>query len=153
MITIRQVNSGDVEQIVSLESQLFGADAWSAQLVHDELSASHRHYIVAVDEQDAVRGYAGLFAPGAEGDIQTIAVIPELRGQGVGRALMETLIEEARRRKVEQLFLEVRADNAVARALYDTLGFEIIGERPGYYQPGNVAAVVMRKRVSAHEPA
>ena len=62
---------------------------------------------------------------------------------GLGRGLMHALITAARRRHVAELFLEVRADNPIARALYDSLGFEQIGVRPRYYRDG-VDAVLMR---------
>ena len=93
--------------------------------------------------------YAGLLAPrgSGQGDIQTIAVDTALRGRGVGRALMHALIDEARRRDVAELFLEVRADNPVARGLYESLGFEEIGVRRGYYQPDGVDAIAMRLQV------
>ncbi|MDQ0893195.1 GNAT family N-acetyltransferase [Agromyces ramosus] len=90
-------------------------------------------------------GYAGLLAPkgGEQGDVQTIAVAPAARGLGLGRGLMHALITEARRRGIAQLFLEVRADNAIARSLYRSLGFEEIGVRPRYYRHG-IDAVLMR---------
>ncbi|MFC7765894.1 GNAT family N-acetyltransferase [Leucobacter soli] len=54
------------------------------------------------------------------------------------------LLDEAARRGVHEVFLEVRADNPVARGLYASLGFDEIGVRPRYYQPDDVDAVVMR---------
>ncbi|AWB96952.1 ribosomal-protein-alanine N-acetyltransferase [Agromyces badenianii] len=100
------------------------------------------------DPAAGLLGYAGLLAPagGGQGDIQTIAVAPSTRGIGLGRGLMHALITEARRRHVAELFLEVRADNPIARALYDSLGFEEIGVRRGYYRHG-VDAVHMRLTV------
>lgn len=96
----------------------------------------------------ALLGYAGLLAPkgGDQGDVQTIAVAPAARGLGLGRGLMHALITEARRRGIAQLFLEVRADNPIARALYRSLGFEEIGVRPRYYRHG-IDAVLMRLAV------
>lgn len=96
-------------------------------------------------------GYAGLLAPAGsgQGDIQTIAVAPAARGMGLGRGLMHALITQARRRHVAELFLEVRADNPIARALYDSLGFRQIGVRRGYYQPDGVDAITMRLEVPA----
>ena len=93
-------------------------------------------------------GYAGLLAPkgGEQGDVQTIAVAPAARGLGLGRGLMHALITEARRRGIAELFLEVRADNAIARSLYRSLGFEEIGVRPRYYRHG-IDAVMMRLTV------
>lgn len=103
------------------------------------------------DEPDpGLLGYAGLLAPkgGEQGDIQTIAVAPAARGMGLGRGLMHALITEARRRGIGELFLEVRADNPIARALYGSLGFEQIGVRPRYYRHG-IDAILMRLTVPA----
>jgi ribosomal protein S18 acetylase RimI-like enzyme len=61
---------------------------------------------------------------------------------------MESLITEADARGAAQVFLEVRADNPNARALYDSLGFEQIAVRKNYYQPDNVDAQVMRLDVA-----
>jgi ribosomal-protein-alanine N-acetyltransferase len=116
--------------------------------MRSELASEHGYYLVGVDDArpDEVVAYAGLLAPrgSGQGDIQTIAVDPARRGAGLGRALMHALIDEARRRGAAELFLEVRADNPVARTLYESLGFAEIGVRRGYYQPDGVDAVVMR---------
>lgn len=147
MSGIRSASIDDLEVIAKMEAELFAGEAWSKQMVADELTADHRAYFALTDDQDAVIGYAGLFAPGSEGDVQTIAVHPSVRGRGYGRLLLDALIAEAARRGVTQLFLEVRADNDVAQQLYSSVGFEVIGERPNYYQPGNISAIVMRLRM------
>jgi len=98
----------------------------------------------------ALLGYAGLRAPrgGSQADVQTIAVTPEVRGRGLGRELMHALIAETGRRSIPELFLEVRADNAVALALYRSLGFVEISVRCRYYSDGG-AAIVMRLQIPA----
>ena len=92
-------------------------------------------------------GYAGLmFVPGGvSADVLTIAVAPGSWGHGIGSALLGALIDEARRRRCDEVFLEVRKDNPRARGLYLRRGFVEIGVRKGYYQPANVDAIVMRK--------
>jgi [ribosomal protein S18]-alanine N-acetyltransferase len=97
-------------------------------------------------------GYAGMmFVPGPGGrdggsaDVLTIAVAADCWGQGIGSALLEALVGEARRRRCAEVFLEVREDNPRARGLYLRRGFVEIGVRRGYYQPANVDAIVMRK--------
>lgn len=114
-----------------------------------ELAADHTRYFVVL-EGDYVIGYAGLSKlPNSEqADIQTVAVAPNQRGRGLGRALMERLIGEAQKLGAEDLFLEVRADNPVAQNLYESLGFEHIDTRKRYYQPDNVDAWIMRARLS-----
>lgn len=148
MSGVRRASIADLEVIASYETELFGHEAWSREMVREELTADHRAYFALTDDEDRVIGYAGLLAVGIEGDVQTIAVSQEHRGHGHGRTLLETLIAEARERGVTQLFLEVRADNEVAQSLYRSVGFEQIGERPGYYQPENVSAIVMRLTLS-----
>ena len=141
---LRLATPEDLDAIWAIESAVFGGEAWSRASMREELTADHRHYLALTDESGAVRGYAGLLVVGQEGDIQTIAVDPGLRGAGYGRALMEALLAEAGRRGVREVFLEVRADNPVARGLYERLGFAEIGIRPRYYQPEGIDAIVMR---------
>lgn len=151
MSGIRRASIADCDVITRMESELFAGEAWSSQMVADELTADYRAYFVLTDEVDSVIGYAGLFAPGSEGDVQTIAVHPDYQGHGYGRQLLAALIDEAGLRGVKELFLEVRADNETAQNLYRSVGFEAIGERPNYYQPGNVSAVVMRLPMSTRK--
>lgn len=145
---LRRARPDDLDAIMVLERSTFTADAWPAEAMRSELASEHGYYLVGVDDAspDEVVAYAGLLAPrgSGQGDIQTIAVDPARRGAGLGRALMHALIDEARRRGAAELFLEVRADNPVARTLYESLGFAEIGVRRGYYQPAGVDAVVMR---------
>ncbi|MBP6686203.1 MAG: ribosomal protein S18-alanine N-acetyltransferase [Leucobacter sp.] len=141
---VRDAALTDLSAVAALEAELFGSDAWSSDIVREELTGERRRYIVLVDEAGTIRGYAGILVVGTDGDIQTIAVDPGLRGAGHGRALMNELLDEAARRGASQVFLEVRADNPVARGLYISLGFVEIGVRPRYYQPEGVDAIVMQ---------
>ncbi|MEO8906529.1 MAG: ribosomal protein S18-alanine N-acetyltransferase [Microbacteriaceae bacterium] len=141
---------------MALETSIFTTDAWSRSTMRAELANAHAYYLVAVrsDDSDAARpasvdGYAGLLAPSgaAEADVQTIAVAPNARRHGVGRALVAALIGEAAERGAHEVFLEVRADNPGAQTLYRSFGFEDIGVRPRYYQPDGVDALVMKLMV------
>lgn len=148
---LRRAAADDVPAIMELERSIFVNDAWSERSMLSEVTGEHGYYLVAFAPETPGRidGYAGLLAPrgGAEGDIQTIAVAPHARRRGLGRTLMLALIAETRRRGARELFLEVRADNPGAQALYRELGFEEIGVRPRYYQPDGVDAIVMRLAV------
>jgi ribosomal-protein-alanine N-acetyltransferase len=151
---LRRAGVADLDAIMAIETSVFTTDAWTSDAMRADLLSEHCYYLVAVPADGAplsgdIAGYAGLLAPrGAkEGDIQTIAVAPEARRRGLGRVLMTSLLNEARRRGAREVFLEVRADNPNAEALYASLGFERLGVRPGYYQPDNVDAIVMRAAV------
>ncbi|WP_025156638.1 ribosomal protein S18-alanine N-acetyltransferase [Leifsonia aquatica] len=151
----RRAAESDVPAIMELEKALFVNDAWSERSMRSEVTGPHGYYLVAFPpgEPERIDAYAGLLAPrgAGEGDIQTIAVAPNARRHGVARALMNALIAEARSRGAREVFLEVRADNPGAQALYVSLGFEEIGVRPQYYQPDGVDAVVMRLTVPTPE--
>ncbi|MBR9763103.1 MAG: ribosomal protein S18-alanine N-acetyltransferase [Rhodobacteraceae bacterium] len=69
-----------------------------------------------------------------EAEVLTIAVDPAARRQGLGRALMQAFLAEARARGAATALLEVAADNAAAIALYRATGFTRTGRRPGYYR-------------------
>nr|WP_235617421.1 GNAT family N-acetyltransferase [Streptomyces thermolilacinus] len=96
-------------------------------------------------------GYAGLAAAGGLGDVQTIAVARDQWGTGLGARLLTELLHHATAFECEEVLLEVRVDNTRAQRLYERFGFEPIGFRRGYYQPGNVDALVMR--LTVQDPA
>jgi ribosomal-protein-alanine N-acetyltransferase len=145
---LRRADAADLDAVMAIEHAVFANDAWSAESMRAELSSRHSYYLVAfpVGEPETVQAYAGLLAPRGSGqaDIQSVAVVETARRQGLARTLVRSLIAEARDRGAREIFLEVRADNPGAESLYDSLGFERIAVRAGYYQPDNVDANVMR---------
>jgi ribosomal-protein-alanine N-acetyltransferase len=146
-VHLRPMRWWDLEQVQALDAQLFGATAWSPATFWSELAAGKsRWYAVAETTQGVLVGYAGLLVAGSEADVQTIGVAPSAQGRGVGTRLLRALTAQAVRRGATSLLLEVRADNEPALALYAREGFEQISLRRRYYQPGDVDAVVMRRR-------
>ncbi|WP_442574785.1 ribosomal protein S18-alanine N-acetyltransferase [Microbacterium sp. F51-2R] len=148
-MNLRPATVDDLDAIMALERASFPTDAWSDAMMREELSSPHGYYLVA-EEAGRLVGYAGLRAPkgGKDADIQTIAIAESARGRGRGRTILEALLAEASARGVREVFLEVRADNPVAQALYASEGFAEVGRRPRYYQPDDVDAVVMRLDVA-----
>jgi [ribosomal protein S18]-alanine N-acetyltransferase len=137
----------DMAGIMALEQALFPEDAWTREMFSAEFAQppSRRLYLVAEDGNTLV-GYAGMmFTSGPQADVVTLAVSPARWGQGIGTALLTTLIDDAEKRGYQEVLLEVRKDNPRARQLYLRHGFDEIGIRRGYYQPSGVDAVVMRK--------
>jgi len=130
---------------MQIEKACFGNDAWSKSNMKSELVAPHTTYVVA-EQGDKVIGYAGLskLATSTSSDIQTIAVSDSHRGSGIGRALMQSLLEFAKKQGAKDVLLEVREDKPTPQALYGSLGFVAIDRRENYYQPDGVAAIVMR---------
>ena len=90
-----------------------------------------------------VVGYGGMLWAPDEGQITNIAVTAERRGRGVGTAVLDFLIAQARMRRCQTLSLEVRASNAAAIALYEKHGFFIAGRRKRFYKNPAEDALVM----------
>ncbi|WP_209753541.1 MULTISPECIES: ribosomal protein S18-alanine N-acetyltransferase [unclassified Arthrobacter] len=150
-VTLRSMNGTDIPAVHTLECRLFPVDAWPLQMFHEELAQTGtRHYVVAEAAGEIV-GYAGLMCIEPIADVQTIAVVPECEGKGIGSALLTELISESRRRRAADVLLEVRADNPRAQDLYRRFGFEQIHVRPRYYRDG-VDALIMRLQLQDASP-
>ncbi|MBK3578749.1 ribosomal protein S18-alanine N-acetyltransferase [Streptomyces sp. MBT65] len=145
----------DIDPVLELEKDLFPEDAWSrgmfwSELAHARGAEATRRYLVAevTDEETEsgvrVIGYAGLATTGEQADIQTIAVARDHWGTGLGSTLLAELLTAASEFECAEVMLECRVDNVRAQKLYERFGFAPIGFRRGYYQPGNVDALVMR---------
>ncbi|MCP2326528.1 ribosomal-protein-alanine N-acetyltransferase [Hamadaea flava] len=133
-----------IADLLPIEADLFGAEAWTAGMFWNELANGHLY--LAATEGGAVLGYAGLaLSPPDEAWINNVAVRRDAQRRGIGRALVAALLDVASRAGVEQTLLEVAADNKPAQALYTDFGFETVGVRKGYYQPSNTDAWVMRR--------
>jgi len=153
-MTLRPATASDLGAIMDLERASFPADAWSEAMMAGELASPHGGYLVDVEGGRLV-GYGGVrvVRGGSDADIQTIAIAATARGRGRGRALLTALLDAARERGARDVFLDVRADNPVATALYASEGFVEIGRRPRYYQPDDVDAVVMKLDLAGWEAA
>lgn len=135
----------DIERLAELEAELFPDDAWSRATWWSELAGRpRRSYVVEESADGDLLAYAGLDLGGEVADVMTMAVAPAAQGRGLGRRLLEELVARAEADHAAYLMLEVRADNAPARALYGARGFEVVNVRRRYYQPGDVDAEIMR---------
>lgn len=145
---LREMRWWDIDRVLELERDLFPDDAWSrgmfwSELAHARGPEASRKYLVA-EEGERIVGYAGVASSGEQADIQTIAVTREYWGTGLGGRLLTELLRAATAFECAEVMLECRVDNVRAQKLYERFGFEAIGFRRGYYQPGNVDALVMR---------
>ncbi|MET0418786.1 MAG: ribosomal protein S18-alanine N-acetyltransferase [Actinoplanes sp.] len=133
-----------IADVMVIEEDLFGPERWSTAMFWNELAQRH-FYLVALDDDGKVLGYAGLSVTPDEAWVQNIAVRRDAQRLGIGRKLLEALLAEAERLKIKQILLEVAVDNAPAQRLYATYDFEPVGIRRGYYQPSNTDALVMMR--------
>ncbi|MGY5033807.1 ribosomal protein S18-alanine N-acetyltransferase [Streptomyces sp. 900116325] len=154
---LREMRWWDIDPVLELEHELFPEDAWSAGMFWSELAHARgpqatRRYVVAESPVTGrIVGYAGLAASGDLADVQTIGVTRDHWGGGLGSELLTDLLKHATAFECAEVLLEVRVDNIRAQKLYERFGFEPIGFRRGYYQPGNIDALVMR--LTVQEPA
>ena len=154
---LRPMRWWDIPAVMELEVELFGDEAWSAEAFWSELAsappslteADSRRYWVAAEGDDGNRGtddllgYAGVAVGNDEAYVQTIGVARRAQRQGLGSLLMRQLLDDGRAAGDRSCWLEVRADNAEAQAMYAGFGFVPRGRRRGYYQPSGVDAIVM----------
>ena len=135
-----------IAQIAALETQCF-SDPWSETSVRSELSNPLSLWLVAEDGGKVV-GYVGSQSVAPEADVMNLAVAPEWRSRGIGRALMTALIAQLHSRGITALFLEVRVGNMPAQNLYRSLGFVEVGRRPKYYVNPTEDALILRKELT-----
>ncbi len=152
IVTLDRLARADAARCAELEAQLFnGDDPWPASAFLAELAGKHNHYVAARTTADAgsgekLVGYAGIarlgLLPPHDYEIHTIGVDPAFQGQGIGRRLLDALLDSADGGAV---FLEVRTDNAPAIGLYRSAGFVEVGLRKRYYRVSGADAYTMRR--------
>ncbi|MCW4464202.1 ribosomal protein S18-alanine N-acetyltransferase [Glutamicibacter sp. MNS18] len=147
---LRTMTAADIPAVHALETATFPTDAWPLELFDAELAQTETRDYWVYEAEKRILGYAGLCTVLPFADVQTIAIHPDTQGHGLGRALMQVMIDKARERRARDVMLEVRKDNPVAIGLYLSLGFQKIHERPKYYRDGT-DALIMRLRLRDEE--
>lgn len=147
---LRTMTAADITAVHALETATFPTDAWPLELFEAELAQTQTRDYWVYESGERILGYAGLCTVLPFADVQTIAIHPDAQGHGLGRALMQVMIDKARERQARDVMLEVRKDNPVAIGLYLSLGFQKIHERPKYYRDGT-DALIMRLRLRHEE--
>ena len=150
-LPVRPMRAADAPAMARIEQAVFGREAWPRSAfayLHAVFAAARPargRLWVAEASGGGVVGYVGveLSALGGEADLVNLAVDPAHRRRGVGRALMATAVGYCRTRRVELVWLRVRAGNRGARAFYRRCGFEVVGRFRGYYADPREDAVLM----------
>jgi len=129
---IRWMTEADLPEVLEIEEASFG-DPWPIAAFTDFMGGPPWWSLVLEGPAGGVAGYAVMGILFEQAELENFAIRPELRGSGLGRELLEAVVALARSGGADQLFLEVRASNAPARALYHARGFREIGVRKNYY--------------------
>lgn len=138
---VRAMQPEDVEQVYAIEKELFSMP-WSKDDFVSSLKNPQNLYLV-VEKEGEILGYCGLWSVLDEGQVTNVAVKRTVQGQGIGKLLMEALLQKGLEKQLTQFTLEVRESNLAARALYQSVGFENAGVRPNFYEKPTENAVIM----------
>ena len=141
-ILVRPMAIADVDGVMAVEKDSFSTP-WSRSAFEEELAQNRLARYIVAEEDGQVVGYAGMWLVINEAHVTNVAVSGSRRGEGIGRLLMETLMELARENGMGSMTLEVRVSNMVARHLYETLGFAEAGIRKNYYSETKEDALIL----------
>ena len=142
----------DLDDVLVIEKASFHTP-WSRGAFRYELTQNRVARSLVARSDGELLGYLCLWEIGHEIHITNLAVHPRHRRRGVARALLGAVIDDARAKSAELVFLEVRPTNIEAVTLYESLGFRVIGRRKGYYFDTGEDALVMEARLAAEPSA
>jgi ribosomal-protein-alanine N-acetyltransferase len=129
--SIRPMQPDDLASVVTLETAQ-QPRPWSESVFRGEMDADNRVYLVVEDESEII-GFGGVMVIGDEAHVTNLLVSDARRREGIGMELMLALIESVVASGARHMTLEVRKENAAARALYARLGLAPVGVRAHYY--------------------
>ena len=132
-LRLEGVDESRLETLVELDRRCFETP-WPASSWAGELGAAHTQQFVGLQERGGLVAYASVSLVAGEAEIRRIAVLPEHRRRGHGREFLVALLGRLRAAGAERVYLEVRASNRAARALYAAAGFAEDRIRAGYYR-------------------
>jgi ribosomal-protein-alanine N-acetyltransferase len=151
MTTIRALGDADLAEAERIHLDAFGQEAWDREAILEILAMPGAGGLVAIHSDGIAQlplGFALYLLVGPDAELLTLAVPHVARHRGVGRSLVEAFLAVAGGAGAINALLEVAEDNAIAQALYGSLGFAPSGRRKDYYlRPGNrrVAARLLRR--------
>jgi len=137
----------DLDGVMAIEEVSFPTP-WSRGMFIEDFPRDFSDTLVAEGSSGGeILGYAVCWTIAGESHLLNIAVHPERRGRGIGRALLAECIRRSARAGASRIFLEVRAGNGDALRLYRRMGFVFRGFRKGYYTDTGEDAVVLDREV------
>ena len=124
----------DLEQVMDIE-ELCYSHPWTEGIFSDCLRVGYCCWVMELDGD--IIGYGVMSIAAGEAHILNICILPDFQGRGLGRKILARLLSLAKDHNVDTVFLEVRITNRVAQVLYESEGFNEIGQRNGYYPAEN----------------
>lgn len=139
---IRFMTVDDLDAVMEIEHRSFSIP-WSREAFYNEIEQNHLSTYLVVEDGECVAGYCGVWLVVDEAHITNVAVLPDYRGQGMGEALMQKIMEISKKVGARVMTLEVRVSNKAAQGLYRKMGFQDGGIRKRYYSDNQEDALVM----------
>ncbi len=121
-----------MDAVMAIENQSY-SHPWTEGIFRDCLRVGYCCWVMELE--NTIIGYGVMSVAAGEAHILNICVEPDYQGRGLGRKIMQRLLHLAGDHNVDMVFLEVRCTNRIAQILYESEGFNEIGQRRGYY-PG-----------------
>ena len=134
--------TSDIEAIARMEKEYF-SDSWSENSIKIQVENKK---VMVIKFAGELIGYCIFMTAADEGEILRIAINHKIRKAGLGKKLLLASIEEMEKSGANEIFLEVRASNESAIALYESVGFSEIGIRKSYYDNGEDAILYKKDR-------
>lgn len=142
MMPLDQEHIEDVLVIENLSFSIpWSREAFIQEILYNQLA----RYLIVLDGNRAI-AYGGMWLILDEAHITNIAVHPDYRGKGIGKKLMQGLIDLTQGEGIMQVSLEVRKSNVVAIHLYESFGFQVEGVRKEFYFDNHEDALIMWRR-------
>jgi [ribosomal protein S18]-alanine N-acetyltransferase len=142
-LALDRMRPEDLDEVLAIERASFTMP-WSRGAFLYEMQQNRvARCWVGRDDDGRVAGYLCLWEVADEVHITNVAVRPNMRRQGIARALLSSVIDNARARAFKIVVLEVRPSNHHAVTLYESFGFKVVGRRHGYYYDTGEDALVM----------
>ena len=144
-LSIRSATSADLPAMMALEKHAVTAAHWSAQQYEALFRASEPGRVaLVIEDESGLQGFVIARVVDREWEIENIAVAGPARRRGLGTRLLGELLDLARARGADAVFLEVRESNRAARALYEKWAFLEGGRRRRYYKDPEEDAILYR---------
>lgn len=146
--SLRPMRDVDLDVVLAIEQRAYPFP-WTRGIFRDCLLADYPAWVLL--QEGGIIGYGVLSLAADEAHVLNVCTAPEAQGRGHGRRMLHALLQIARGRGAQRVFLEVRPSNAHAIALYHDEGFNEIGRRPRYYpaKDGREDALVMAMELFA----
>lgn len=147
-ISYRSAGRADLDRLIGLAEVCHGAPHWTSTTwgqVMDSATIGEQRNILVAESAEGLVGFGVVGIAADQAEIESLAVIPAARRQGIGRSLCEALMQWAGMRGASRALLEVRMSNRTARALYESLGFHEVAVRRDYYREPDEDGLVMAR--------